>query len=211
MDELDLILSNSQQGDEDWKLRRSGKFTASRFADLMTNGRGSDTVGQTALTYIQEVATERITGIPIEGFQGNTATDWGHENEPLAIEQYEQRTGYKVMPAPFVTLNGWVGGSPDGLIDTDGLLEVKCPYNSRYHLLRLQYQTPPKQYIWQIQGNLWVSGREWLDYVDFDPRFPSGSQLHVIRVHRDDKAIQQLSDRMDLCIEMAQELIDKVL
>jgi len=211
MDDLDLLLSNAEmQGTDEWLNRRCGRFTASRFADLMTKGRGGEDFGQTALTYIQEVATERITGVPINSFAGNTATDWGTENEPLALKAYEDATGNKVESAPFVAADDWVGGSPDGLVGIDGLLEIKCPFNSRYHLLRLGTKEPPKQYVWQIQGNLWISGRKWLDYVNFDPRFPEKSRLHVIRVERDDEAIKELSERIERAKRIAQQYIDSV-
>ena len=211
MDELDLLMADADfQGTDEWKAARCGMFTSSRFADLMTNGRGSDTIGLTAKTYIEEVATERITGEPIGGFQGNAATDWGNENEPLAIAEYEQTTGRVVVAAPFVSRDNWTGGSPDGLVDKDGLIEVKCPFNSRYHLLRLMADEPPSKYKWQIQGNLWVTGRDWLDYIDYDPRFPGATRLRVIRVNRDEAAIKLLSKRIELCIELVQSMIQKI-
>jgi hypothetical protein len=82
--------------------------------------------------------------------------------------------------------------SPDGLLGDDGLLEIKCPASQAKHLAALRDGSHANEYRWQIQGQLWVTGRQWCDAVSYDPRFPSGLQLAITRVQRDEKVIKEL-------------------
>ena len=102
-------ISDTQQRSEEWHNQRMGKFTASRFGDLMTNGRKKDEVlGQTAISYIYEKAAELLTGQRTEIF--GKALDWGNEYEPICKAYYSELRGVTIEEMPFVEINDYSGG-----------------------------------------------------------------------------------------------------
>jgi hypothetical protein len=125
----------------------------------------------------------------------NDAMRRGTELEPEARSAYEAATGEWVELAGFVQDERWpyVGVSPDGLVGDAGLVEIKCPMSQHKHLAALRSGAHAVEYKWQIQGQLWITGREWVDAVSYDPRFPEGLQLAITRVQRDEGAIAKLS------------------
>jgi hypothetical protein len=109
---------------------------------------------------------------------------WGTEQEAAARAAYEQRTGIEVEETGFVAHDTlYAGCSPDGLVDWDGLIEIKCPYNSAVHIETL-LGGMPADHMAQVQGQMWITGRQWCDFVSFDPRMPEPLQLHVQRINR---------------------------
>lgn len=183
-----------EQGSTEWLALRAGKFTGSRFADLMaTIASGKPAASRGNL--IATLALERLTGQPEETYQ-NEAMRRGSEMEPLARGAYEAMTGELVETVPFVIHPSlpFVGVSPDGLLGADGLLEIKCPASQAKHLEALRNGAHARDYRWQVQGQLWVTGRAWCDVVSFDPRFPPGLQLAVVRVTPDKTAIDSLCE-----------------
>jgi len=142
------------QGNKEWKETRRGKITASRIADLMATGRGGKP-SATRENYLIEKALERITGNPTpDSFQSN-AMMIGSEREPIARGEYEAYMGEDVEEIDFVdhpTLPS-SGCSPDGLISTDGLVEIKCPQPKK-HFVTLRTKEIDRQYLLQIQWQL---------------------------------------------------------
>ena len=196
------------QHTEDWFAQRRGRFTASRFADLMKNGRGKDAgMGETAKSYILQIAYETATGIP-QGFEGNAATEWGNEHEEEARLYYEGVTGFQVDEIGFCShpKNKYAGGSPDGLVGVDGIIEIKCPYNGINHARNIVSGDFITTYQWQCQGNLWVTGRKWCDLISYDPRLPF-NRMHSIRIERDEEAIAKLAQRVDEAAELLTEYL----
>lgn len=186
-----MILADFQQGTEQWFQARSGRFTGSRFGDLMAMTKSGPSTSRANMIAI--VALERLTGTPEETYQ-NEAMRRGTELEPLARGAYEAQTGELVQQVAFIVhphIN-YVGVSPDGLVGKDGLIEIKCPDKQAKHLAALRTGAHVDEYRWQIQGQLWVSGRQWCDAVSYDPRFPEGLHLAVTRVTRDENAIAEL-------------------
>jgi predicted phage-related endonuclease len=84
-----------------------------------------------------------------------------------------------------------VGCSPDGLVGDDGLVEIKCP-NTATHLETLLGQTVPGKYETQIQFQMACTGRQWCDFISYDPRMPEQMRMFVRRVYRDDQRIAEL-------------------
>lgn len=179
------------QGSQEWLAVRCGKFTGSRFADLMATTRSGPSASRANL--IMAVALERVTGQPEQTFQ-NDAMRRGSELEPFARGAYEAKTGELVEHVAFVTDDRWpnVGVSPDGLLGTLGLVEFKCPMSQAKHFAALKDGAHAKEYHWQVQGQLWVTSRQWCDVVSFDPRFPEELQLAITHVRRDEAAIESL-------------------
>lgn len=189
------------QGGEEWKAARRGRVTASRVADVIAKTKTG--WGASRANYMAELLIERLTGVTAESYT-NAAMQWGTETEPQA------RNAYAFMRDADVTEVGFVvhpkieqsGASPDGLIGDDGLLEIKCP-TSATHVETLLGGTVPGKYVTQIQWQLACTGRDWCDFVSFDPRLPEEMQLFVARIERDDKLIASLEkDVTDFLAEL---------
>lgn len=173
----------------EWHLKRLGKPTASRFGDIKP-GRGQKWSDKTQ-TYMRELLVERLTGQWVEAY-GN-AVEWGTDHEDDARELYEARYGVQVQRESFAERDG-LGGSPDGLVDPDGCIEIKCPYNSANHIAYMLDGCA--DHMPQIQANIWFNDRQWCDFISYDPRFPEEMQLYVIRVKRDDNYIADMIARV---------------
>jgi hypothetical protein len=107
-------------------------------------------------------------------------------------------------------LNSYTSGTQDAWIGSDGCLEVKCPYTPQEHLRTVFENQVPSQYVAQVYGHLLVSGRDWCDFVSFDPRIGDGDGgLHVIRVERNETFISNLKARIDLANEYVGRIIAK--
>lgn len=194
-----------EQGGEEWLAARCGLVTMSRLKELMVNGKGPGGFGASAMTYMNELIGERITGEPAAAWQGNAHTQRGHEMEPIARELYQEASGNEPHEVGII-LNHGVGYSPDGLIGDSGALEIKTK------LPKLQVEVLlageiPKEHMAQIQGGLWVSEREWLDFVSFWPGMP----LFVKRAYRDEKMIQQIAERVEAFYQELDNRISRVL
>ncbi len=191
---------------------KPGYFTPSRFKDAMTNSRGKDAPGQTAIDYAYEVAMERLGVEAPKVFA--PALDWGNEWEDLAVKRYEYEALCEVerviLPLEHPD-HDYVAGTPDGLIDTEGIVEVKCPYNPKNHLLNLVDGAQVKQYTPQMQGYMWITGAKWCDFVSYDPRYPDELKIKIIRIERDQDYIDKLADRITLLEDIAAEVVGRLM
>lgn len=179
-----------KQGSDDWFAARLGRVGASRVADIIAKTKSGPSASRQA--YAVQLALERITGRREESYT-SAAMQRGTELEAEARATYEMRTGVLVAEVGFVPhrIVEMSGASPDGLIGSDGLLEIKCP-DSKQHLEYLQLATSPAKYRPQVQWQLACTGRQWCDFVSYDPRFPERLRLHVVRVRRDDEYIAEI-------------------
>lgn len=178
-------------------MNKQGKITPSGFADMMTKGTKGEEFGKTAHTYAARIALERL-GVELPDIKA-AALDHGNDWEPYAIGVYEQKFDVlvidKLEPIQHPDFD-FVGGTPDGLVGEDGLIEVKCPFNPVNHLANLRSGEQIMDYRWQIQGYLWITGRKWCDFVSYDYRFPEDLQLYVQRVERSEPMIDELQQRV---------------
>jgi putative phage-type endonuclease len=189
-----MILETADQRTDDWYAARCGKATASRFKDAIAALK-SGAPAQAQRDYLTELVVERLTQQPIQRFQ-NAAMTWGTEQEPAARAAYERVTGTSVEETGFVAHDVLLAGcSPDGLVDWDGLVEIKCPWNTAVHIETL-LNGMPAEHIPQLQGQMWITGRQWCDFVSFDPRMPAELQLHVQRINRDPAYVADLERRV---------------
>jgi len=190
------------QGSPEWHEARRGKITGSRFKDVLS------TRGSTRANYIQELLLERKTGLVAESFC-NGDMEWGIQTEPQAREYYERTRDVKVTQVGFIDhpleqYRGYVGVSPDGEVDIDGIIEIKCP-NTKTHLEYVAKKVLPSKYIPQVQGVLWVTGRDWCDFISFDPRVEA-EPFFCVRVDRDQAYINKLAAACDVFIQEMVEL-----
>lgn len=197
------------QGTPEWFAARCGKFTGSRFADLMSVTNSGPSASRANL--IVTLALERITGQPEQTYE-NDAMRRGKELEPLARGAYEAHTGDLVTEVGFIAHPElpYVGVSPDGLIDSDGMVELKCPASQAKHLIYLRNEAHALEYRWQVQGQLWVAERQWCDLTSYDPRFPDGLQLAIVRIHRDERAIKELREACDMAEAEVRDIVEEL-
>jgi len=198
-----------EQRTDEWFAARAGKFTGSRFAMLMAKTKSGWSASHSNL--IALLAIERMTGSCVEMYS-NFAMQRGTELEPEAIAAYEDHNMLVVMPEAFLvhpTLD-YVGCSPDGMVGDDGMVEVKCPSAEAKHLDALLKGSHAVEYKWQLQGQLWVAGRKWVDAVSFDPRWPEKHRLAIVRVERDEAAIAELEAECIKANDEVNEIIRKL-
>lgn len=187
------------QGSEEWLALRLGKFTASNAQAIANNGRGLETL-------VYEKVAEKITGKAKDQYT-NADMDRGNELEEMARNSYELETGILVKKVGFVELSEWVGASPDGTIDEDGLQEIKCKNDA--HFVRFMYTKKiDPEHMWQMQMQMHVTERKWVDYVLFNPNF--AKSLLVTRVQRDEEAIKELIVGLKKAEDMAKEIIKNI-
>jgi len=181
----------SNQGTQEWLNERLGFATASCFADILAvSVKGVPLKARE--DYLMRLTTERIYGRATES-ASSQAMQWGKEAEPLARAAYEVETANIVIESDFVKhpTIAYVGCSPDGLIGAKGGYESKCPANSAIHMATWR-DGMPKAHIAQVQGCMWVTGRDWWDFVSYDPRATPDFRLYVQRIERDVKFIENL-------------------
>jgi len=199
-----------EQRTSDWFKERWGRATASRFADVMKTGRNGQALASRK-NYLAELVIERLTEPPTEddGFK-SVAMEWGIQYEPTAILEYELLTGNQVGNAFFEKHKSLeAGASPDGYVGDEGLVEIKCP-NSSQHLETLRTREVPKQYWPQVQGQLWITGRKWCDFISYDPRFPANAQLFITRVYPDKQYIKELEGEIKSFLREVEAEVKKV-
>lgn len=201
----------SEQGSHEWLAERAGKWTGSKFVDVMAISERTGKPLKARSDAVWQVVVERMTGQAIEG-PGGFALAWGHEVEQFARDAYELETGNVVHQVGFIEHQEFpfAGASPDGLIDDDGGLELKCPRDSRIHLDRF-LSGVPSEYIPQIQGCMWVTGRQWWHFASYDPRMPESHRLLIIKVPRDDAVIAKIKEAVLAAEAEAQELHKQLL
>lgn len=179
-----------EQRTDEWFSARLGCVTASRTADVMAKTKSGYSASRA--NYMAQLITERLTGQPAEGFS-SAAMQWGTDTEPQARMAYELMTGETVQETGFVLHPSikFFGASPDGLVGSDGLLEIKCP-NTSTHIDTLLADKVPSKYLTQMHVQMICTGRNWCDFVSFDPRLPGGMSFWMQRVNRDDAFCKEI-------------------
>lgn len=166
---------------------RCGNATASEFKSVRAKGEG-----KTRASYLRRIVAERLTGKPSETYS-NGHMDRGNEQEPLACDEFEARTGLWLEPSPFIKHPDLAAGcSPDRLIGDEGGAEVKSviPTVQVDTILRGKY---PSEHVAQVQGNLWITRRRWWKFISYCPdMLDENLQLYVYHVERDEAYIAEL-------------------
>jgi len=202
------IITTCEQGSPEWLSLRLGKVTASRIKEVLANGRGN-APSKMAESYMIELVAEILTGESKPFFE-NDAMRWGTETEDEARAVYSiKNSRFDVEEVAFIEHSEFIGMSPDGLVGDDGLLEIKCP-NTTTQLKRALSDDYSKDYKAQIQMQLWVSGRDWCDFVSFDPRLDCAAGYLEQRVYRDNSYISDMQDKTFEFVGKMKELINKL-
>lgn len=189
-----MIIIDVPQGSDEWKKLRQGIPTASNFSQIYTP-TGKNSASQKK--YTNKLLAEWLTNKPLGNFS-SADMDRGIELEPLARAAYSMGNDYKVIEIGLAYLNDLrlVSASPDALVGKNGLLEIKCP-KAETMIDYLLNQKVPTVYIPQIQGQLWITDREWCDFYAYHPDFDP----LLIRVERDENYIAGLAAALNQFIK----------
>ena len=192
------MIINCQQGEREWHLMRLCTVTATGFKKVLAKGSGKTRQG-----YMDMLVEEFRTLEPRE----NIVTDdmvHGTKWEPIARLVYEAVTERTVKEVGFVVKDDFIGVSPDGLVGDDGIVEIKCPRQTTHEKYVDENRLPPT-YKAQVQGLLWVTDRQWCDFMSYHPR-PIGKERYMIkRVERDEVYIKTIQSECDRFVEELKE------
>jgi putative phage-type endonuclease len=194
-----------EQGTNEWMQMRIGKLTASRMVDAKAK---KDTAAYK--NYLAQLVAERLTGQIGESFS-NSAMAWGTEHEPLARAEYEILTDCSVEQVAFIDHPNieWCGASPDGIVASSGLIEIKAP-NTATHIGYLIDQKPPTKYVPQMLLQLACTGMPWCDFVSYDPRMPEEHRLFVVRFEPKRSEIEVVEDAARAFLAEVAETIERL-
>lgn len=191
----DKETNNPEQRSEAWFQARCGCVTASRVKDILAK----DAFGYSPArrSYLGEIIAQRLTG-KVRASYSNAAMRRGTELEPVARQLYIhnnpdakiQETGFILHPSI-----KYFGASPDGLVNDDGLIEIKCP-NSRTHLETIRNQKPRFDYIIQMHAQMMCTERHWCDFISYDDRLSPSLCYFKTRIIRDENLVKQIESEV---------------
>lgn len=199
---MNVEIFDCEQGTAAWFACRLGIPTASEFDTVMAKGRGGGD-SKTRRTYMLKLMGERLTGEPMYSYS-NDHMERGKEMEAAARGAYSFMTDLEPVPVGFMR-RGDAGASPDSTVGENGLVEIKTKLAHLQLEVLLADEVPPEHKA-QIQGQLWISGREWVDFVSYWPGLP----LFVKRVYRDEPYIANLKTAVDAFNSEMLELMERV-
>ena len=190
-----MIILDCEQGTQEWSEARLGIPTASEFSRIVTP---TGKLSAARDGYLAELLAEWALGQPVSEFMGTDWTERGHMLEDAAREYYGVIRDVEPRTVGFLYRDDsrTCGASPDSLVGSNGLLETKCP-SAPEHLLYLCRDAVPKKYWPQVQGQLWVSGYAWCDFMSYFPELPPV----LIRVLPDDRYQDALDQHMPTFID----------
>ena len=174
-----------EQGTLEWYEARRGIPTASEFASIMSKGRGT-AESKMRRTYMNKLAAEIVTGDLTEHVstydmeRGKTMEDEARKLYAFMTDSEPERVGF--------IRNGNVGASPDSLLGSTAGLEIKTK-TPHLQIEVLRCDVLPDEHKAQVLGSLWVTEREWWDFVSYWPTLP----IFIKRVYRDEKYIKELA------------------
>lgn len=191
-----MEIINCAQGSYEWLAVRAGRFTATDASEVKTAGKGLET-----LSY--QIAAFKLTG-ELPEVVTSSAMERGKMLEPQARAAYIEATGQEVQTVGFCALDEFIGCSPDGLVGTDGLIEIKCKTDP-HHLFAVVNGWVDPKHEWQMQFQMLVTDRKWCDYVLYNPNFKE--PLYIKTIQRDEEKIAKLREGLALGVKLAKEHI----
>ena len=199
-----------EQRSEEWFQMRKGRITSSEIYKIMGKGDFSET----AKTYLLEKVCELYGGVtePAVG----AALTWGTELEPVAIEHYEKLVEVKVEKASFIPIGDYYGGSPDGIVSTEGIIEVKCPFKSANHFKHGMINSAEKfkkiapNYYWQCISNMICAEAKWCDFISYDPRVKEEYRMFIFRLELTEEEKIAVEDRVVAAFQYMRGLVKEI-
>lgn len=218
MDAFDKeLLEVAGQRSDVWFDARLGKFTASEIHKLIGKGRAKEAVfTDTGYKYILVKVAEELTGFAHQT-PYSAALEYGQDMEPVARLAYEKLTGETVTDATFVDFKGIAGGTPDGYLSGNRIIEFKCPINTDNHIAHMRMldaadlKDEKPEYYWQCQANLLFTGAKKCLFVSFDPRMKREEhKIKTIHVMEDLDDQKLLVERIALAVEEKQNILNSL-
>lgn len=202
------LLDNSEQGTLEWRIARIPYVTASCVGDVMAKGEG-----KSRESYMTRKICELLTGKPVNGYKSRYMQN-GNDYEDVGRQLYTAITGNEVEQVGFAYLpNELLGASTDGLVDEDGMIEIKNVLPSeQIRIIRLG--TINGKYMKQMQTNLYVFDRKWCDYVSVslgdedEGELPDEYKVKIVRVYRDEKMIEEIRSEVKKFHDDKQKIIN---
>ena len=179
-----------KQGSPEWHMARLGNVTGSRCHDVVARTKSGYSMSRQR--YMDELAEERLTGVPSEKFVSKDML-WGIQTEPHARARYEFEYMVDVEEVgsiPHPTIQN-ASASPDGLVGDKGLIEIKCPRTTTM-INTVLSNAIPDNYVTQMNWQLACTQRDWCDFVMFDPRLPVENQIWIVRHVPEPGVIEEL-------------------
>lgn len=180
-----------EQRSPEWYAARCGKVTASRIKDILKTIKNGN-YAASRRNYAAQLVTERLTGEVAVPTYTNEYMEWGKEYEPIARDEYIKETGYEVKEIGFIdhpTIS-LAGASPDGYIGEHGLLEIKCLIKANHIDILLKEDL--SEYELQMHWQMACTGRQWCDFVSYNPEMPEDMRLFIKRLERDNSEIARI-------------------
>lgn len=199
-----MKLVEHAQGSYEWMQARSGIPTASEFDALITP-KFKIRTGEMPRTYLAKKVAEYWQDGPLPSF--NTVDmDIGQILEERAKPWYELETGQAITNVGLcLTDDGRVGCSPDGLLGDDGGIEIKCPA-LHTHVKYLLDGEVPDEYQLQVHGSMYVTGRQWWQFLSYASRFPK----LLIKVERDEEKIAVIHEALSLFLDQFDQAVKQL-
>ena len=208
---IDLIHHDVEQGTAEWLHIKAGKFSGTDAGTFLVKGENEHEIGKGLKGTIFRKASECVTGPKLDGYQSKSMKR-GHDLEPLARDRYELTNFVDVKQIGFIQRGSFYGYSPDGLVGTDGGIEIKClegPAWVEWKDSGMTVTDIPKDYFCQMQWGLYISGRKWMDYVVFNPDF-SPLDYTQTRVNRDAATIEIFEQKSRVIETEITRLLNKI-
>jgi hypothetical protein len=193
-----MIILNVEQGSAEWFAARLGIPTASQFGRILTPKTMK--LSDQSAGYMQELIAEQLLGQAMDDGGSIGFMQRGEVLERKAVEFYELQRDVETEKVGFVLRDdSRVGCSPDRFVGADGLLEIKCP-SAKVHVGYL-LDDEGIGYRAQVQGQLWITGRAYVDTLSYNPELPPA----LVRVHRDEEFIGKLAAAVDQFLSFLDE------
>lgn len=198
------------QGTKEWEDTKLGIVSASHFKEVMAKGRDGK-ASTTRFKYMKKIAYERKYNRPApKSFQGTKAMQYGIDTEDEARDFFAELMETEIKQVGFVKYNDDIGCSPDGLMGKDGLVELKCPETATHmDYILTGNRKLITTYNKQVQGQLFVTGREWCYLVSYDPLWDDRPCLWET-IYRDEKLIKEIHVGIVMFVTEMKELMEKL-
>lgn len=182
------IFNEIEQGTEDWFRVRAGLPTASEFSTVMASGRNGG-ASITRARYLRKLAGEILTGDPAPEGYTNAFMERGKELEDEARRLFAFMRDVEPQQVGFIRNDDTRAGcSPDSLLGEDSGLEIKVAIPA-VQIERLQMGRLPPEHVCQVQGSMWVTGRQSWQFVSYCPKLPP----LILTVERDEGKIAEIA------------------
>jgi len=189
------IYKEIEQGTPEWFAVRKLKLTGSHATAIANQGAGLK-------TYVNEI----ILNLFVEKeYYTNSDIERGNNLETIARAKYELENNVTVEEVGFIEYTEFSGGSTDGMVGVDGLIEIKARNNKIHYGLIVLNDNVDSSTIWQIQFYLLITCRKWCDFISYNPNFRQS--IFVKRIYPDIEKMAKIEAGIKKGTEMLKELL----